>query len=368
MATRWGRREFCAASGMAFAGVAAQGWGMQATQTDRPVGFAAVGLGTISGIFMRACARSEKAKITALVTGHADTKGRHFAELYGIPASSIYSYETFDRIRDNKAVDAVYVGLPNAMHREYTVRAAGAGKHVFCEKPMAISSAECEQMIAACRKAGVKLMIGYRVHYEPTHNEARRMVQSGALGQVQAFEGAFGFDATPNQWRLTRTLGGGGSLMDVGIYPLNEIRWMLGEEPVKFTAATSTIDRTSGRFAQVEQTVSWTMKFPSGVTAALGCSYGANMPPFLRAHGSHGSLEITNAYGYTGVRLRGIGGDIHVDRTSPDNDDTAHFLLEADHMADCIRTGAEPSTPGEEGLKDLLAIEAIYRAAGTPIA
>ena len=133
-------------------------------------------------------------------------------------------------------------GLPNSMHREYTMRAAQAGKHVLCEKPMAISSAECRQMIDACKKAGVKLMIGYRIHYDPTTPGARRLVQAGELGPPQSFQGAFGNNLDPGQWRLTRKYGGGGSLMDVGIYPLNEIRWLLGEEPIGFTAVASTMD------------------------------------------------------------------------------------------------------------------------------
>jgi predicted dehydrogenase len=365
------RREFTRLSGLALAGMRVPAWaqasGVQTAAAERPVGFAAIGLGTISDIFMRACARTQTAKLTALVTGHPETKGKRYATMYGIPESSIYTYETFDRIRDNKDVDAVYVGLPNSMHREYTVRGAQVGKHVLCEKPMAISSAECVEMIAACRMAGVKLMIGYRVHYEPTHLEARRIVRSGALGDLQAFEGAFGFNATPNQWRLTRKYGGGGPLMDVGIYPLNEIRWLLGEEPAAFTAVASTRDRTSGRFAEMEQTLNWTMKFPSGIAASLACSYGSDMPGFLRIHGTNGSLEITNAYAYSNVRLRGIGGGQRVDITTP-GDDTGHFVLEAEHFAACIRNGAEPRTPGEEGLKDMLAIEAIYKAAGTPIA
>ncbi|GAC1422548.1 MAG: Gfo/Idh/MocA family oxidoreductase [Acidobacteriaceae bacterium] len=361
------RREFTRLSGLALAASAVPGFA-QGVSGEKPVGFAAIGLGTISDIFMRACARSQKAKITALVTGHPDTKGKKYAAMFGIPESSIYTYETFDRIRENKAVDAVYVGLPNSMHREYTVRAAAAGKHVLCEKPMAISSAECEQMIAACRKAGKKLMIGYRVHYEPTHAEAKRIALSGELGPLEAFEGAFGFDAKPNQWRLTKQYGGGGALMDVGIYPMNEIRWILGEEPVGYTAVATTLDRTSGRFAEIEQTLDFTLKFPSGVVAALGCTYGANMPGFLRIHGAKGSIEITDAFGYTGVHLHGLSGRQQLDVTSPGQDDTAHFLLEADHFADCVRTNTEPKTPGEEGLHDLRAMEAIYKAAGTPMA
>jgi predicted dehydrogenase len=365
--TQIDRRTFAKLSALALAASRLPSFAQAPVPRQKPIGYAAIGLGTISDIFMRACAKSQTAKITALVTGHPETKGKKYAAMYGIPESSIYTYETFDRIRDNKGVDAVYVGLPNSMHREYTVRAAQAGKHVLCEKPMAISSAECLEMIAACRKANVRLMIAYRVHYEPTHLEAQRIIQSGALGQLQAFEGAFGFDAQPNQWRLTRKFGGGGSLMDVGIYPMNEIRWLTGEEPIEFTAVATTRDHATGRFAEVEQTLDWTMKFPSGIVAALGCSYGVNMQGFLRIHGNKGSLEIINAYSYQGAHLSTIGGDIHAN-TITQGDDTLHFQIEAEHFANCIRTGAVPKTPGEEGLHDLLAIESIYKAAGAPIA
>ena len=361
------RRNFARLSALALAATQVPSLAQDPATGQRPIGYAAIGLGTISDIFMRACAKSATAKITALVTGHPETKGKHYAAMYAIPESSVYTYETFDRIRENKDVDAVYVGLPNSMHREYTVRAAQLDKHVLCEKPMAISSTECSEMIAACRTANVKLMIAYRVHYEPTHLETQRLIQSGALGQLQSFEGGFGFDAKPGQWRLTRKYGGGGSLMDVGIYPLNETRWLTGEEPAAFTAVTATRDHASGRFADVEQTVNWTMKFPSGIVAALACTYGANMPSFLRIHGDKGSLEITNAYAYQGVHLTSLGGNSHVDITSQ-GDDTMHFQIEAEHFANCIRTGTAPKTPGEEGLHDLLAIEAVYKTAGTPIA
>jgi predicted dehydrogenase len=360
------RRSFTRLSTLALAATRLPSFA-QPPAAVKPVGYAAIGLGTISDIFMRACAKTQTAKITALVTGHPETKGKRYAAMFGIPETSIYTYETYDRLRDNKDVEAVYVGLPNSMHREYTVRAAQMGKHVLCEKPMAISSAECNQMISACRTAGVKLMIGYRIHYEPTHLEAQRLIHSGAIGDLQSFEGAFGFNAKPNQWRLTRQLAGGGSLMDVGIYPMNEIRWLVGEEPASFTAVPTTRDRSSGRFAEMEQTLDFTLKFPSGIVAALGCTYGSDMPGFLRIHGDKGSLMIENAYNYTGAHLVNLGGATHIDTTTQ-GDQTLHFQLEAEHFSNCIRTNTEPKTPGEEGLHDLLAIEAIYKAAGTPIA
>ena len=155
--------------------------------------------------------------------------------------------------------------------------------------------------------------------------------------------------------------------MDVGIYPLNEVRWITGEEPIACTAVATTRDRSSGRFAEVEQTLDLTVKMPSGIVAALGCTYGSSMPGFLRIHGDKGALELAPAYNYDGVHLRSLDGATHVDTTSQ-GDSVFHFVLEAEHFVNCIRTGATPKTPGEEGLRDLLAIEAIYKAAGTPIA
>ena len=336
----------------------------------KPIGYALVGLGTISDIFGRGCLKlaDKNIKVTALVTGHADTKGKEWAARYGVPESSIYTYKTFDRIRDNNAVDAVYIGLPNSMHREYTVRAAKAGKHVLCEKPMAISSAECREMIGACKQNQVKLMIAYRCHYDPTHLEAERIIQSGAVGTIQAFEGGFGFNApTHNFWRLDPKLAGGGPIMDVGIYPLNAMRYFSRENPTAFTAVVSTQDHTSHRFDGMEQTMQFTMAFPSGVLSSIGTSYGENMPGFVRIHGDKGTIELGPAFDYTGIHLRSLDPDVHADATSPD-EQTFHFQLEATHFAECIRTGATPRTPGEEGLQDLLAIEAIYRAAGHPIA
>ena len=337
--------------------------------SGKPIGFALIGLGTISDIFGRGCLKlaDKNIKVTALVTGHGDTKGKEWAERYGIPASSIYSYESFDKVRENKAVDAVYVGLPNSMHKEFTIRAAQAGKHVLCEKPMANNSAECREMIAACSRNRVKLMIAYRCHFDPTHLETERLIQSGAIGTLQAFEGAFGFNAPlHNFWRLDPKLAGGGPIFDVGIYPMNAIRYFSREEPNAFTASVSTRDHTTDRFKGMEQTMEFTMAFPSGILASIGTSYGESMPGILRIHGDKGTLELAPAFDYTGIHLRSLAPGVQADATSPD-EQTFHFQLEAAHFATCIRQNVTPRTPGEEGLKDLLAIEAIYRAAGHPL-
>jgi predicted dehydrogenase len=340
------RRNFTKLSALALAWTCMPSYAQNIGASRKPVGYAAIGLGTISDIFMRACAQSQTTKITALVTGHPDTKGVKYEEMYGIPKTSIYTYETFDRIRDNQEVDAVYVGLPNSMHCEFTVRAAQAGKHVLCEKPMAISSAECRKMIDACRQAKVKLMIGYRVHSDPTWIQVIEIIGSGKIGQLQSFQGGFFAQQPVGAWRLSKTLGGGGALMDLGIYPLNAIRHITGE---------------------VEQSMEWTMKFSSGIIASCGCSYGQSGPSFLNINGESGYLVMEPAFHYDGLHLRGAVGRESIDQLGTGKL-PFQFVLEAEHFASCIRNNKEPESPGEEGLKDMLAIEAIYKAAGAPIA
>jgi predicted dehydrogenase len=363
---RMDRREFTKLSAFALAWTCLPSYAQIAGVSKKPVGYAVIGLGTISDIFMRACAKSQTAKVTARVTGHPDTKGVKYAAMYGIPKTSIYTYETFDRILDNKDVDAVYVGLPNSMHCEYTMRAARAAKHILCEKPMAISSRECRQMIDACRQATVKLMIGYRVHYDPTWTQAIQIIGSGNFGQLESFQGGFFGQMPAGAWRLSRKLGGGGALMDLGIYPLNAIRHITGEEPTDFTAVLATRDQ-SGRFSEVEQSMEWTMKFPSGIIASCGCSYGQRGPNFLSVNGEKGYLVMEPAFNYDGVHLRGEVGGRQIEQLGT-GVLPFQFTLEAEHFADCIRNNKQPESPGEEGLKDMLAIEAIYKAAGAPIA
>ena len=338
----------------------------QTASAGKPLGFAAIGLGRICDIFMRACQDpSGGAKVTGLVTGHPDSKGEKYASMYNVPKSSIYTYDTFDRIRDNKDVDFVYIGLPNSMHCEYTVRAAEAGKHVLCEKPMAISSAECRKMIDACKQAKVKLMIAYRVQYDPTWNHAIDLIKAGDIGQLESFQGGF-YGQMRNDWRLDRKLAGGGSLLDLGIYPLNAIRHILGEEPNAFTAVVATREK-GDRFAQVEQSMEWTMKFPSGVIASCGCSYGQTGPGFLNINGETGFLTMDPGFNYGGAVMRGMAHRKPVQQSGL-GPMTSQFTLEAQHFTNCIRNNQEPLSDGEEGLKDMIAIEAIYKAAGTPIA
>src|SRR4051812_14754366 len=264
--------------------------------------------------FMPACKMSQNSQVTALVSGDRK-KAEGQAAQYSVPAKNIYDYKNYDEIGDNPDIDAVYIALPNSMHAEYTIRAANAGKHVFCEKPMATTVKDSQSMINACRAAGKKLMIAYRCHYEPTNLRAIQLIRDGKLGTVQAIESAFGFNERAGEWRLNRKLAGGGPLMDVGIYSLNACRYLTGEEPVHLEAACSVIDK-DGRFAEVEENVAWTMRFPSGVVASCNTTYGANMPGFVRVHGSKGMLHLEPAFSYQGISLKAnIQGEAAIEET-----------------------------------------------------
>ena len=354
------RRDFARLSALALASRFAPKL-YAADSAPRKTGYAVIGLGRIAGHFMPAVRKTTTSQITGLVSGHRDKAYRIAAE-YGVPAISIYNYENFDEIAHNPAIDAVYVALPNSMHAEYTIRAAKAGKHVLCEKPMSTSVADAEAMIAACKAARVKLMIAYRCHYEPTNLKAIQLIREGALGQVQAIESTFGFNIGAGEWRLNKKLAGGGPLFDVGIYSLNACRYLTGEEPEHIAATASVIDQ-DGCFKEVEENVSWTMKFPSGIVASCNTSYGANMEGFYRVHGSKGWLEVDSAFVYEGLRLRADFGGKQLDEPNPARD-PSHFQAEAEHFSHCLQNGLEPKSPGEEGLRDMRYITQIYRSAG----
>jgi predicted dehydrogenase len=366
------RREFTRLSALSLAAHLAPSLGAQTpTQpSDRKVGYAIIGLGRIADHFMRAIQNTSNSKITALVSGHPD-KAARIAEQYGVPKSSIYNYENMDSFRDNHEVDAVYVALPNSMHAEYTIRSAKAGKHVLCEKPMAVSVSEAQSMIDACKSANVKLMIAYRCHYETTNLAAVKLIRDGAIGEVQQIQSAFGFNCGAKEWRLQKPLAGGGPLMDVGIYCLNATRYLTGEEPASFSAYTYS-DPNDPRFKTVEENINWITKFPSGVTASCNTTYGAQMDGFFRVYGSKGWLEVDPAFVYDGLVLKANymdanGKFVHLDQPNPEKD-PIHFTKEAIHFSDCVLQNKTPKTPGEEGLRDMTYIREIYRSAGITMA
>jgi predicted dehydrogenase len=332
---------------------------LAAQDAGKRIGYCIIGLGRISmQHFMPAVKRSKSSRIAALVSGHRD-KAEKMAAEYGVPSKSIYSYENCDAIADNKDIDAVYVALPNSMHAEYTIRAAKAGKHVLCEKPMATTVNDSQAMIDACRVARKRLMIAYRCQLEPMNVRAIQMIREGKLGKIEAIESANGFNIRPGERRLNRTLAGGGPLMDMGIYSLNACRYLTGEEPIDIQARSSVIDQ-DGRFNEVEESLSWTMKFPSGIVASCNTTYGAAMPGFYRVHGSKGMIHIEPAFAYEGQRFTArIEGEPPIDEPSSDRD-PSQFLREADHFAECIVHNREPRMSGQEGLRDMKLMMAMY--------
>jgi glucose-fructose oxidoreductase len=336
--------------------------GVARAAPERPLGYAIVGLGIYGlGVIIPQFANCAHSRLAAVVSGDP-AKAHRVAAEHGLPESAIYSYDSFDRIRDNPDVDIVYVCLPNSMHAEYVIRAGRAGKHVMCEKPMAVSAAECGKMIAACKAANRKLMIGYRCHFEPFNLEAMRLARSGAAGKIRYVRSEHGFiQGDPSKWRLKRALAGGGSLMDMGIYALQAARYMTGEEPVAVQALEST-DRTDPRFHEVEDQIDWQLLFPSGAVAACKSMYSANQNHII-AVGDKGRIELEPATRYDGNHMwTGRDGREH-EIVPPPGPGKTQFAGQLDHLAECILSGQEPIVSGEEGLRDMRIIEAIYRSA-----
>jgi predicted dehydrogenase len=333
---------------------------------DERVGYAVVGLGRLSiDQILPAFGRSKYAKVTALVSGDR-AKAQKIAAQYGIKPSSIYDYASFDRLKDNSEVKVIYIVLPNALHAEYVFRAAKTGKHILCEKPMAISSREAKEMIAACEKANVKLMIAYRQQYEP-HNEAlRKLVEQGKLGQLRGFIASNSQQqGDPTQWRLKKSLAGGGCLPDVGLYCLNACRFLSGQEPTEVFATTYQ-PKDDPRFQEVEASCSFSLKFPNGYIATCTTSYDVHKSAFLRLEGTNAWAELSPAFGYHGNKLTWShledGDEV---RVTPQIEEKDQFALEMDHFCECILENKTPRTTGEEGLRDHRIMEAIYESAAS---
>ena len=331
---------------------------------SKRLGVAVVGIGALTmEQIMPAFGTAKHVRVTALVSGDP-AKARAVAAQHGVPETHLYDYAGFDRLRDNPDVDFVYIVLPNDMHLEYTLRAAQAGKHVLCEKPMATTVADAQRMVDGCRDAGKRLMIAYRLQYEPQHRALIRMARSGQYGPVKLIEAVHGQNQAPNQqWRHSARQAGGGSLPDVGIYCLNAARYVTGEEPVEVSAML-TQPKDDPRFAEVEDVCAFTLRFPSGAVATCSSGYSFHKSAQMRVMMPEAWVELDPAFSYGGLAMR-IGrkagqASAVEERRFPDRN---QFATEMDHFAEAIRAGREPHTPGTEGLADMRVIEAIYRAA-----
>jgi glucose-fructose oxidoreductase len=328
------------------------------------VRYALVGLGHIAQVavlpaFAHAARNSE---ITALVSGNR-AKLTELSRRYGIP--HVYSYRDYDRCLKEGHVDAVYIALPNSLHCEYAVRAAQAGIHVLCEKPMAATAEECRRMIQAADKGRVKLMIAYRLHFEEANVKAVDLVRSGKLGRVRFFNSVFTMQVRPGDIRVKRKYGGG-TLYDIGVYCINAARSLFGEEPVEVSAfSASGNDR---RFREVDEMTGALLRFPGDRLATFLCSFGTADVSAYEVVGTKGRLRVEPAYEYVGELTQHITVDGKTrERSFPGRDQFAPELL---YFSDCILTGRDPEPSGEEGLNDVRIIEALYRSAdtGRPVA
>jgi predicted dehydrogenase len=335
---------------------------------EERVGFAVVALGRLSlEEILPAFAETRKAKLVALVSGSPE-KMKTVARQYGVKPEACYDYENFDSIRDNPDVKAVYVVLPNSMHREYVERAAKAGKHVLCEKPMSISSADGQEMVKVCAESEVKLMVAYRIQYEATNLFLAEKIRAKAYGRLVGMSAINVQTVAANgaeQWRHKKALAGGGSLPDIGLYCLNTARFLTGEEPVE-VMATQYSPPDDPRYAEVEETVSFTLRFPSNFIANCFTSYGARDDKHQRLNFEKATVDMANAYQYQGQKMTvtKLDGEKSVHKQieiTPNN----QFAAEIDHMATCVIEDREPRTPGEEGVQDHVLMEAIYESART---
>jgi predicted dehydrogenase len=326
----------------------------------KKLGWAIVGLGRLAvNQILPAIGRCSQSRVVALVSGRPE-KAKRLAQVYGVDAKNIYDYDNYDTMARNPAIDVVYVVLPNSMHAEYTIRALKAGKHVLCEKPMANTPEDCEQMIAAARAAGRKLMIGYRLHYEPFNQKLVEIARdTSEMGPTRLIGAEAGFSiGDPGQWRLRKQMAGGGSLMDIGIYALQAARYLAGEEPAAVEAMMHSTPNDP-RFVEVEENVTFQLRFPSGVLASCVSSYGAGLNRF-RVFKPGGWAELEPALSYSGLRMRVSRNGVIEERPQPVVD---HFGAEMDHFSGAILAGKDPLTSGEEGLRDMRIIKAIYESA-----
>lgn len=326
---------------------------------QRTVRYAVVGLGHIAQVaVLPAFAHAgQNSEVTALVSGNP-TKLKAIGKRYGIP--HVYSYRDYDRCLKEGHVDAVYLALPNSMHCEYAMRAARAGIHVLCEKPMAVTTAECRQMITAAKRARVKLMVAYRLHFEEANMTAVQLLRSNKLGDVRLFNSVFTMQVRPGNIRVKRQYGGG-TLYDIGVYCINAARYLFGEEPVEVSAfAVSGADR---RFKEVDEMTGALLRFPQDRLATFLCSFGATDVSSYEVVGTKGRLRLDPAYEYVGKLKQQMTIDGKTrERPFPMRDQFAPELL---YFSECILTGQDPEPSGEEGLNDIRIVEALYQSAET---
>ena len=321
----------------------------------RAIRYAIVGLGHIAQVAVLpafAHARTNS-RLTALVSDDP-TKLRTLARKYSVEQT--FSYDDYDACLEQ--VDAVYISLPNSMHAEYTIRAARAGVHVLCEKPMAVTAQECERMIAACRENRVQLMIAYRLHFEEINLKAVDLVRRGRIGDVRFFNSSFSMSVRPNDIR-TRRETGGGTLYDIGVYCINAARYLFRAEPTEVMAVS--VNSGSAKLREVDESTGALLRFTGGRVAAFVTSFNATDLASYRVVGTKGQLHVDPAYEYA----EGLAYELTVNgRTTRKRiGKRDQFAPELLYFSDCIQKNRKPEPSGEEGLQDVRIVQALYKSA-----
>lgn len=333
---------------------------------ERRLGWAVVGLGHFAQSYvLPALGRARLSRPVAVVSGNPE-KAREVAGRYGIGEGRIFDYGGMGRMRGDESIDVVYIVTPNSTHADLAVRALEAGKHVMCEKPMATSPAECQRMIDAARAAGRKLMVAYRAHFEPHNLKAWEMAEGGELGKIWFAASDHHRPLSPaqprDQWRARKAIAGGGSLVDIGIYSLNGLIWLLGESPVSVVATTHS-PGDDPRFAEVENVFMAQLVFPSGARASISSGYTADKKR-IDLFGEKAVAVLDPATAYKGNRLT-VSNSQEAREVMTEAPSAEQFTHVIDHLSEAIMKGGEVSTPGEMGLRDMRIIEALYRSAET---
>lgn len=339
-----------------------QGGSRRATESAalaRAVRYAVIGLGHIAQVaILPAFAQAQQNSTLAALVSDDRQKLRKLSRRYGI--NRVCSYDDADELFESGEIDAVYITLPNSMHREYAERAARAGLHVLCEKPMAVSSDDCERMIEVARENAVKLMIAYRLHFERANLEALEMAHSGTLGDLRFFSSNFSMQVAPENFRSSRKLGGG-PLYDIGIYCINAARVAFAAEPTQVLATAVT--RRDQRFREIPETVTVVMKFPQERVASFTCSFGGADRSAYEIVGTKGSITLDPAYEYA----QGVAYTLRLGKRKREKryEKSDQFAPELLYFSDCILQDTEPEPSGEEGIADVRVIEALNRSIET---
>jgi predicted dehydrogenase len=347
------RRHFLrSAAVLSVAGIASPSLASCLTQ-ERKLGVALVGLGNYSTTILgRAVTEADKVYLAGVVSG-TPSKAKAWSKQYGFPEKNIYDYKTFRNIADNPDIDIVYVVTPNSLHAEHTITALEAGKHVICEKPMAMSAAESMQMINTASKVNRKLAIGYRMHYDPNFIEAKRLGQTEAFGSVNYIEAALGysFAPDPDSWKVRKSMGGG-SLYNLGVYPIQSARHVKGSEPIFVTAQATT--RRKDIFKEIDETFTWQLEWSDGTL----CNSYSGPVAFLDrlfAGCTDGFIELNPATQYNGVKGKSTKGEFHFEEVFQQK-------VQVDDFAKCVLENKESIVNGTEGWKDMLIVDAIHKA------